>query len=136
MLLVDDDKSEIFNGREDRGASAYDEVCLTVSDPCKRVISLPCRKSRMDEGDPVAVARVEDLKRLRCQRDLGKEHNNALALRKRFVDRADDNAGLSASRDPVEQYCSRFVFIKLGFYYIQRLGLLGVELIFDLFFYL
>ena len=66
VLLVNNDESEIFNGREDRRASAYDEVSLSVSYSYKRIISLSCRKSRMDEGDPVAVARVEDLKRLRC----------------------------------------------------------------------
>ena len=40
VLFVDDDQSEVVDGREDRGASADDDASLPGSDPLPLVTSL------------------------------------------------------------------------------------------------
>jgi hypothetical protein len=69
----------------------------------------------MKQGDFFAVARAEDRKRLRCQRNFGQKKDDVAPRFENAVDKRKHNARLAASRDSFEQ--SRFGlarFVKLG----------------------
>ena len=57
----------------------------------------------MDQSHTLAVSRTEYLNRLRSKCYLGQKHDDSLALCQNVIYELDHNAGLSASRDAVEQ---------------------------------
>src|SRR5205823_5615492 len=77
VLLVDADQPEPAHRREDRGARADHDTRLARGDPLALVPALGLAEARVQDGDAVAEPRLEATERLRCQRDLGDEHDRA-----------------------------------------------------------
>ena len=75
VLLVDADDAEPCNGREHRRPRADHDSRLASSDPRTLVAPLRLRQRRVEHRDLLAEARAEAAERLRCQRDLGDEHD-------------------------------------------------------------
>ena len=67
MLLVDNDKSDIFKGRENCRASADNEIDLPSLYASVSIKALPLRKRGVYDGNALAVPTAEDIDRLRCQ---------------------------------------------------------------------
>ena len=79
MLLVDDDQPEVGDGREHRRARADRDARLARAQPPPLVVALALAERRVQQRDGVAEARLEARDGLRRERDLGHEHDHALA---------------------------------------------------------
>ena len=101
MFLVDDDEAQIGDWGKQRAARADHHVRLALAHEVPLVEALPHRQARMQHGDIVAETRAEAPDRLRRQRNLGDEHDGALAAFERIRDRPQVHFGLSRAGDAV-----------------------------------
>ena len=97
MLLVDADHAERRQRREDGRPGADDDRRLAGDDPLPLVPPLGLREAGVEQRNPVAEARAEAAERLRCQRDLGHEHDRAPAGSEGGLAGADVDLGLAAA---------------------------------------
>ena len=106
LLLIEHDKTEVFERCEHRGARAYADIRLSVRyfPPC--VPSFALREPGMYDCCPVAVAGAEEPDRLRRQRDLRYKHYDRFPGSYDLVHDRPDHAGFSASGNAVKQ-CRR-----------------------------
>ena len=77
MLFVDDDEPEVFDGREDGGARADDEIHVASSDAVPLIVTLAVGHAAVLNRHAIAERGPELRGRLRRQRDLGDEHQDA-----------------------------------------------------------
>ena len=104
VLLVDDDRTHIPQGREDRRPRSDGDALLAAlqRDPC--VIALAVAECAVEHGDAVAEHGAKPVDGLRRERDLRHEHDRALpTLLDDAAQQLDVDKGLSAAGDPMEQ---------------------------------
>ena len=94
LLLVDDDNTEILRGREHRRACADDHPCSAGFYLFEAVIPLTGGQRRVQNRDFFAKSSRKLPQKLRCQSDLGHEHNGAFCPARA---RARSAAGTPAS---------------------------------------
>ena len=103
MLLVDDDEAEPRDRREDRRACADDDRRLAGRDALALVAPLGVGQRGVEDRDAIAEARTEAADRLRRERDLGHEHDDAAAALERRGGGLEVHLGLAAPGRPVQQ---------------------------------
>ena len=103
VLLVDHDQAEVADRREDRRARADRDPRLAGAQAAPLVVALALAERRVQQRDRVAEARLEAPDGLRRERDLGHEHDHALAALERRGGRAQVDLGLARAGDAVQQ---------------------------------
>ena len=104
MLLVDDDEAEVLHRREDGAADADADAGLAASQPPPLRVALARRRAPLwstATSSPKRARKRPD--ELRGERDLGHEHERALAGGARARDRPEVDLGLARAGDAVEQ---------------------------------
>ena len=79
VLLVDDDRAEVLERREDRRARADGDALLAALEREPRVVALAVAQRAVQHGDLVAEHGAEAIDGLRRERDLGHEHDRRLS---------------------------------------------------------
>ena len=82
MLFVDDDEPKVFEGREDGGASADDEIHVAGPDAVPLIVTLAVGQPAVLDRHAIAERGPELRGHLRRQRDLGDEHQHAASERR------------------------------------------------------
>ena len=103
VLLVDDDQPEVRDRGEDGGARADGDPRLARAQPPPLVVALALPQRGVQQRDGVAEARLEAADGLRRERDLGHEHDHALAALERRGGGAQVDLGLARAGDAVQQ---------------------------------
>ena len=103
VLLVADDQPELRYRREHRRAGADHDPRLARGDSLALVAALGDGQMRVQHGDLLAEALAEATERLRRQRDLGHQHDRALAALERGGASLQVDLGLTAAGRAVEQ---------------------------------
>ncbi len=103
VLLVDDDQPEPLDRREHRRARADAHARLAAAQAQPLVEALAVAERRVQDRDGVAEALDEPRHDLRRQRDLGHEHDRALAALQRRTHGAQVDLGLARAGDAVQQ---------------------------------
>ena len=128
VLLVDDDQSYMVKRGEDGGTRADDDARRSFGDALPGVDALPRRKPGVDEGDAaVGKARGEAADGLRGERDLGHQHEDGLAVGKHLLHEFQNDVGLAAAGDAVQQRGAGFIVAVEGGQFFERLVLLRLE---------
>jgi hypothetical protein len=104
VLLIDDDQSEVRDGREERGAGSDGDPRLAAGYPVPLVKPLPCRKPAVQDGYARPEPGAETSDGLRGERDLRNKHDCRAPVRKLVVDGAHVDLGLPRSGDPVQKH--------------------------------
>ena len=114
MLLIYNDKTDIRKRRKYSRSRAYDEINVSSPYAAVSIGALSCRKRGMYDRHALSVSFTEYADGLRCESDLGDEHNSALAIVYTSVYRLNDKLCFSAARHSVEQGALRLIaFVKL-----------------------
>ena len=113
MLLVHADEAEAAHRREDRRARADDDARLPGRDAFALVAPLRLGELAVQDGDAVAEARPEAAQRLRCERDLGDEHDRAQPALQRCRADLEVDLGLAAARGAVEEEAAAAARVEL-----------------------
>ena len=103
VLLVHADQSESAHRGEDRRAGADHDAGLAGCDPHALVPPLGLSERGVQDRDPVAEAGAEAADRLRCQPDLGDEHDRAHPPLECRVARLEVDLRLAAARRAVQE---------------------------------
>ena len=102
VCLVDDDDSQIGEGREDRRARSNDDVDFVSLDPAPLVEALASGQPRMEHGDAIPEVSPEGGDELRSERNFGEEDQRAVSILEGRPNGADVDLGLAASCHAVE----------------------------------
>ena len=104
VLLVDDDRAEIRERREDRRARADGDALLAASQCQPGVVPLAVAQRAVEHGHAIAEGRAKAIDRLRRERDLGNEHDRALVARiDQRAQQFDVDERLATAGDAVQQ---------------------------------
>src|SRR6185436_11621338 len=100
VLLVDDDRAEIPERREDRGPRSHRNAFLPTTQGEPGVVPLPIAERRVQHGDHVAEHESEAIHGLWRERDLRHEHDRGLAtVTHDALEQLDVDERLSTARD-------------------------------------
>ena len=88
VLFVDDDNAHVFHRGEQRTAGANHHTGTSLADKIPLVEALTLRHAGMQHRHRVAETTTKAGNRLRCQRNLGNQHNSAAALLELIFDGA------------------------------------------------
>src|SRR5438067_10540230 len=77
VLLVDDDEADALERRKDGRARADDDVDVAAADALPLIVALAVAEAAVLNGDAVAERRAEERRRLRRERDLRDQHQDA-----------------------------------------------------------
>jgi hypothetical protein len=80
VLLVENDRAQLTDGREDCRACANRDAPLARAQRAPRVEALAFRQRRMQHGDDIAEVRTKACDGLRRQRNLGHQYDCAASL--------------------------------------------------------
>ena len=122
VLLVDDDRAEVRERREDRRPRANGDLLLPPLEREPRVVALAVAERRVEHGHAVAKDGPEAVHGLRSERDLRHEHDRRPALPlDHLPQQLDVDKRLSAAGDAVQQAhlarrraCERVDRVTLG----------------------
>jgi hypothetical protein len=103
VLLVDHDQPEVVHRREDRRARADRDAGLARAQPPPLVVALALPQRGVQQRDGVAEAGLEAAHGLRCEGDLGHQHDRALPALERRGRGAQVDLRLARARDAVQQ---------------------------------
>ena len=107
VLLVHDDDAEFVDGREDGRARADDDARLASMDAVPFVVALAVAELAVEDGDGGAEAGGEALDGLGGEGDFGDENDGAAPFVERVGDALEEDLGLAARGDAVEEHGRR-----------------------------
>jgi hypothetical protein len=104
VLLVDDDRAQVRERREDGGARADHDALLPAPERPPLVVPLAVAERGVEHGHAVAEDGLEAPDRLRRQRDLGHEHDRGTALHlHHLAEQFDVDQRLAGAGDAAQQ---------------------------------
>ena len=127
LLLVDDDNTEVFRGREHRRARTDDNAGAAGLDLFEAVVPLTGGQRRVQHSDLLAKPGGKLAQQLRCQPDLRHEHDGALSLLQRVRDELEIHLCLAAARHAEQERGARRVLVQQSGHAVIRLLLCGRE---------
>ena len=129
VFLVDDHGAEVGEGREQRGAGPDRDAAFTTAQATPRIVPLPVGEARVQDRDLVAEVCPEAKHRLRCQGDLGDEHDGGPTLGEYRSQQLDVDQRLAGSGDTLEQIGRRLRFVQSGAEGVERRALMRREFV-------
>ena len=103
MLLVNDDKPQVFKGSEKGGTRTDDDVNIPCPGPFILVVPFTGRHTGIHHRNPVAKAAVKPHDGLPGKGNLRNQHNHLTSRRQHIGNQLHVNFRLTASRHPVKQ---------------------------------
>ena len=103
LLLIHDDKAQIFHRRENRRAGPHHHIHLSPADAFVFIQPLTEGKGAVNDRHPAAEGRQKPADGLRGQRDFRDKDNAPPALGQHPVGQGEVNGGFSAAGHPVQK---------------------------------
>src|SRR5262245_12031420 len=125
MLFVDDDETDAFQGRKNRGASADNDRGFAGVDTHPFVEPLTFGQRTMKDGGFSRKALRKAIRELRSQSDFRNEDEGAFAGRDEMLGRSHVNLGFTAASHAVEKYGLKTARVANG---IECAALIGCQL--------
>ena len=131
VLLINDDKAEVPEGQEDRGAHAQDDVVGVGGELLlPELLTLGIAVLRVVDAQTVAEDTAQAVHHLHRQRYLGQQVKHLLVAVNGLLNKVDVDLRLSAASHAVQQHHA--VLQPLHLQLVQRIGLWLGELLDEL----